>query len=54
MMNRTGRFPSDEELSDFIQENREDFKSTRTAQATRTFMHLFHKSKHAKNPLYST
>lgn len=48
MLRKGGKFPSDDDLRDFIEENRNIFKSTRAVNTTRSFMHKFISSKHIK------
>ena len=49
MLRKGGNFPSEEDLRDFIAENQAVFAASRTTTTTRTFMHKFINSKHAKN-----
>lgn len=49
MLRKGGKFPSDDVLRDFIEDNRNIFKSTRAVNTTRSFMHKFINSKHVKN-----
>lgn len=51
MLRKGGNFPSNDDLQDFIEENQNIFKPTRTVMTTRSFMHKFIQSKHAKDLL---